>query len=439
MKSRLVALVLFALAPSLLLAEDWPQWLGAQRDGVYRESGIVTQIPAGGLPVVWRAPVAHGYAGPAVADGKVYSFEYEITSGELGFQPGKRDTLEGQECVRCLDAASGNEIWKREYDCAYEVSYGGGPRCTPAVDGDRVYTLGAEGDLKCLSTADGAVLWEKSFKNDYGAKTPLWGHSAHPLVVGDTVYCVVGGKDSLAVAFDKMTGQEKWRNLDDREPGYCPATMIEHNGAQQLLIWSPSHLHALRPDSGELIWKLPTTPSYGMSITQPQKQGDRLFISAIGNVSVLLKLLPDGSDVEVLWSGGASDTLRAANVTPIFTADAIYGCDCMTGDLVGLNLADGSRLWSTKKPTVDQRSLPHGTAFLIRAGESDSYYLFSETGELISAKLTPDAYEETGRMQVLEPSSQSFGRAVVWSCPALANKCLFVRNDKELVCLKLSE
>jgi outer membrane protein assembly factor BamB len=437
---RLVAAVLLLLSTGILSAGDWPQWLGPDRDATYHESGLAESIPEGGLSVKWRLPATYGYAGPAVADGKVYLFEYEVTDGKPADLPSRRDELDGKERLRCLDAASGDELWKQEYDCHYNVSYGSGPRCTPTVDGDRVYTLGTMGDLKCRSTKDGSVIWEKNFQRDYDAETPVWGHSAHPLVSGDLVYCVVGGQGALAVAFDKFTGEERWRNLSDNEPGYCPPVIVQANGAEQLLVWSPSNLHALRPESGELLWQLPVDPAYGMSIARPQKQGDKLYVSAIGGVSVLMQLNPEGSDVEGIWSGGASDSLQSANVTPIFTPEAIYGCDCQTSDLVAINSQDGSRLWATKEPTIGVGARGrHGTAFLVRRGDSDNYFLFNEQGDLITARLTPQGYEETGRMHVLEPTGSTFGRPVVWSCPAFAEKCAFMRNDKEIVCVSLAE
>ncbi|MCA9241496.1 MAG: pyrrolo-quinoline quinone, partial [Planctomycetales bacterium] len=127
----LAALPVLTLAPAMLMADDWPQWLGPNRDGVYHEQNVVEALPADGLPVKWRQPAKTGYAGPAVAGGKVYLFEYEITEGELAYQAGTPDKLEGLERVRCLSADTGEELWKHEYPCRYSVSYGGGPRCTP--------------------------------------------------------------------------------------------------------------------------------------------------------------------------------------------------------------------------------------------------------------------------------------------------------------------
>lgn len=419
-------------------ADDWPQWRGPQRDGVWRESGIRDSLPAGELPVRWRVPVALGYAGPAVADGKVYLFEYEKASGNVSNKPGGRDALEGKERVRCLDATTGEELWRYDYQRVYKISYPSGPRCTPTVDGDRVYALGAEGDLNCLRTSDGSVVWSKSFREDYGVKTPIWGHSAHPLVDGDTLYCVVGGEGSIAVAFDKRTGEEKWRALSANEPGYCPPTMMTLGGERQVVIFYPRAICGLDPASGDERWSVPIEPSYGMSIGQPLKADERIFASGY-NASVCFQLPSSNGEPEILWAGKPKTSISSANVSPIFDGQAIYGVDANASALIALDPDSGDRLWQTKQPTVGEGSRDrHGTAFIIRHGETDRYWLFNESGDLILARLSPSSYEELGRTPILGTTSDVFGRAVVWSHPAFAMKAMFARNDKELVCVDLA-
>ncbi|MEM6799294.1 MAG: PQQ-binding-like beta-propeller repeat protein [Planctomycetota bacterium] len=440
-----ISVAAFAAAPMApVLADDWPQWMGPDRDSVWREAGVVSALPAGGAPVKWRFDVAYGYAGPAVAGGRVYLFDYVVESGKVENLPSKRDRLTGAERLTCLDATSGEVLWQEQYPRDYAVSYGGGPRCTPTVDGDRVYTLGAEGDLVCRRTADGAKLWAVNFREAFGTPTPIWGHSGHPLVLGDTVYCLVGGKGSVAVAFKKMTGEVRWKNLSAGEPGYCPPTMINHAGVDQLLIWHPESLNSLNPKTGDVYWSLPMRPAYGMSLAAPQKRGDLLFVSAIGNLSVLLKLTDDKPGVDVVWSGNAKRGLRAVNTTPLFepagesTPGVIFGVDCESSELMAVSLDGGARLWATKQPTGVKRGR-HGTAFLVRHEPTGGYFLFGEQGDLISARLTAEGYQETGRQHLLEPTSSAFGRPVVWTHPAFADRCVFARNDKELVCVDLSE
>ncbi len=430
-----------ALLLTLLLtpasAADWPQWLGPQRDSVWREQGVLNRFPDGGLEVKWRAPVALGYAGPAVAGGRVFVMDYVLKAGEIRNNPSGRDLLEGTERVLCFDVHSGELLWKHEYVRPYAISFGGGPRCTPTVDGDRVYALGAEGNLWCLDVRNGRVLWSKDFVADYGAETPLWGVSAHPLVAGDKVFCVVGGEGSVAVAFDKHTGREVWRALSAEQQGYCPPTMIDHGGTRQLLIWHGDAINSLNPESGGLYWSVPLKPSYGMAIAAPRMLGPYLFASGYGNAGVLLKLSDAGPTVEIVWRGTPKEALYAANATPFLLDGVVYGCDVGTGALMAVRMADGERLWQTMEPTIgiDQRGR-YGTAFLVR--HADRFFLFSETGELILAHLSPEGYKELDRAAVLEPTNTVFGRSVVWSHPAFAARSLFARNDKELICVSLA-
>lgn len=199
---RLLSLVILGLCAAELRADDWPQWLGPQRDGVWRETDILEKFPDEGPRRLWRTPVGGGFSGPVVADGKVVVL----------------DRLRGKDRVRCLDATSGKELWKHEYPAKYEVSYPTGPRATPLVAGGKVYALGTTGHLVCLDAADGRPLWLKDLPDDYKAPTPEWGWSASPLLDGDRLICLVGGAGSTVVAFHKDTGKELWKALTAAAP-----------------------------------------------------------------------------------------------------------------------------------------------------------------------------------------------------------------------------
>lgn len=448
---RLCLVLLLVSSAGLTTAADWPHWRGPRHDAVWREEGLIESLPEGELDTTWRVPCELGYAGPAVADGRVYLFEYERSRGEITDNPGARDKLEGVERLRCLVSETGEEVWRHEYDRPYFVSYPSGPRCTPTVDGDRVYILGSEGDLKCLSTADGSVVWSKSFVDDYAAPTPQWGHSAHPLVDGDTLYCLVGGEGSVAVAFDKFTGEEKWRALSapsiNNECGYCPPTMIMNRGVNQLVVFHPEAVCGLDPETGEQAWSVPIRSSYGMSIAQPIKldslDGPTLFVTGYGGPSVHFRLPAGGEEPQIVWNGSPKTSVSAANATPTKSAHAglLYGIDANSSSLCAINMVNGERLWQTQKPTLgsDARSRArHGTVFAVRENDSARFWLASETGDLILARLTPEKYEEIGRKRLLEPTGDAFGRPVWWSHPAFAEKAIFARNDKEIVRVNLA-
>ena len=431
------AVLSLLLCGSVATADDWPQWMGPQRDGVWRETGVIDAIPQSGLPISWRAPVQHGYAGPAVADGKVFLMDYEKDSGEIRNSPGAATKLTGRERVLCLSADTGDLLWTHEYEQPYSISYAGGPRCTPTVDAGRVYTVGAEGTVCCLNAKDGEIVWTKSLTEQYDTKTPIWGYAAHPLVDGNLLYVLAGGEGSVCVALNKQTGEEVWRALSAAEPGYCPPTMIHHADRKQLLIWHPEAINSLDPATGELFWSLPLEPAYRMSIIAPRKLDDRLYVSAIGNVSAMIDLDETKPDAKFLWRGEPKMSVFCSNSTPFLLDGMIYGCDVDTGALIGADMQDGKRLWQTHRPTREgQRRPRHATAFLIK--HQERFFLFNELGDLILAKLTRDGYQELGRFHVLEPTNEAFGRQVVWSYPAFAYKSLFARNDKELVRVDLS-
>ena len=453
---RALLLTLPCLAWSILLAsiaraDDWPQWMGPRRDAIWREAGVAAAIPAAGLPVKWRVEVKGGYAGPAVAGGRVYLMDYDRRAGELANAPNDRTLLNGNERILCLDATTGKVLWKHEYGCPYSISYAAGPRCTPTVADGKVYALGAEGHLTCLDAASGGVLWTKDFQKDYSAPVPIWGFCGHPLVEGDLLICLVGGPGSVAVAFDKATGVERWRALTASESGYCPPTIIEASGRRQLVIWDADNLSALDPSTGKVLWSRPLKPMYGMSIMAPQvsdtKQGRVLFASGIGRVGALFRLEADAPGAEVAWRGTPKSAVYCANSTPFIAGEVLYGCDCDTGMLTAVDLTDGRRIWETAAATTGDRRGKHGTAFLVReaagrAGDppgTTRTWLFSETGDLILARLSPEKYEELGRMHLLEPTNECFGREVVWSHPAFAGRCIFARNDGELVCVDVAE
>src|SRR5262245_15382272 len=160
MNRWLLSVVSLTLLAVSARSDDWPQWLGPQRDGVWRETGIVKKLPKDGLPVLWRKPVAQGYAGPAVANGRVFVTDWvRDKDAKPPASAFARARLAGVERVHCLDEKTGEVVWTHKYDCPYGVSYPGGPRCTPLVSANRVYTLGTMGDLFCLDVEKGTVIW----------------------------------------------------------------------------------------------------------------------------------------------------------------------------------------------------------------------------------------------------------------------------------------
>ncbi|MEL6106393.1 MAG: PQQ-binding-like beta-propeller repeat protein [Planctomycetota bacterium] len=442
----LIPILAFLCVPERSRAEDWPQWNGPRRDGTLDASRLSATIPSSGLKRLWSQPVSLGYAGPVVADGKVFVLDYLKESGSITNNAGKRDVLTGMERASCFDAATGEKLWQYQYQRPYAVSYGGGPRATPIVKDSVLYLLGSEGDLVALETSSGTKLWQRQFNEEFGAKTPLWGHSASPLVFEETLVCMVGGEGSLVVAFDLKTGEERWRALSSEETGYCPPTLFKHAGVEQLLVWSPTEISSLNPRTGETYWQEPLQPDYGMSILPPIMDGNLLYTSGEGSKSIMLRLSESSTNAEVVWTGEPKRGLFLATSNGIFHQGHLYGADIRSGALICARGNDGQRLWQTALPTTGSkrgRGGAHASAFMVRLiGEGhpgNEYFILSETGAMIAAVLTPEGYEETGRFQAIEPMLKTMGRTVLWTYPAIADGRLYLRNDAELLCYELAK
>jgi outer membrane protein assembly factor BamB len=448
--------VAIALAPAAR-ADDWPQWLGPERDGVWRETGILQKLPPGGPKVLWRVPVGGGYSGPAVAGGKVYLTDRAL--GEGVKNPGdafSRKPLVGQERVLCFDAASGKKLWDYSYPCTYTISYAAGPRCTPVVLDGKVWSLGSMGDLVCLDAADGRMIWSKNLPNEYDARVPMWGYAAHPLIDGDKLITLAGGNGSVAVALDKNTGKERWRALTmpkaaqppNHEIGYCPPVIFQVGKTRQLIIWHSDSANGLDPETGKVYWSVPILSNASMTIPTPRLSGDRLYLTCFYGGSTLIKLDPeDPTSAKVMWKSNLkrsgpelaknTDKLHCVMDTPFIKDGYIYGV-CSYGQLRCIRLEDGSRVWEDLRATgsVKEPTERWANAFLIPNG--DHVFLPNEKGDLIIARLSPKGYEEIGRTHLLEPTGNAMGRPVVWSHPAFANRSMYARNDKELICVSLA-
>jgi len=437
MRALCAAFVLFS---GQVRADDWPQWLGPKRDGVWREAGILEKFPEGGPKVRWRTPIGSGYSGPAVAGGRVYVMDRKLAEGVSNPKdPFAKGEIPGVERVVCLNETDGKMVWKEEYDCAYSVSYAAGPRVTPSVVDGKVYTLGAEGNLLCLDAQKGTRIWAREFKKDFNTKTPLWGFAGHPLVDGKKIICLVGGEGSVAVAFDKDTGKELWRALSAKEPGYAPPMIYEFAGKRQLIVWHPEAVNSLDPETGKVNWtfKPEKAVQSGMSIPSPLKSGDKLFLTSFYNGSLMLRVTND--EPTVVWASAKvsekdTDGLHSVMATPLIENGFIYS-PCSYGQFRCLKEETGERLWETFAPTAG-KSERWGNAFVVKNGPRA--FIFSEKGDLIIAKLTPEKYEEISRAHLVDADNRDPGRMVVWSHPAFANKSVYARNDHEIVCASLA-
>lgn len=431
-------LSLFSDGP-VVHADDWPQWNGPTRDGKFPVD-VEISLPQDADPL-WKMDIGLGYSGPVVVGDRVLLTDYLRRSGSITNNAGKRDALEGEERITCFDRTTGKQVWQHTYDRSYEISYPAGPRATPVVNDGMVYALGSEGNLVCLDLTSGSVVWQSSFNDEFNASTPLWGHAASPLVYGSDLICMVGGPGSLVVAFDLKTGNVKWQALtsEKNETGYCPPTIVDAGGTSQLMIWSPTTLYSLNPDNGSVHWEKPMKPDYGMSILPPVTDGKLLFVSGEGSKSAMFRLAKEKPTVTELWRGKTKQSVYLATSNAVFSDKYIYGADIRSGALMCFEAESGNRLWQSAIPTTGStrgRGGAHASAFLIEL--ADSFLILSETGDLIHANLTPNGYEEIARVHILEPTTRTMGRDVLWTYPAFDGECIYARNDKHLVCYRIS-
>jgi outer membrane protein assembly factor BamB len=436
---RLISLVVLVVASSSLLgrADSWPQWMGPKRDNVWREEGLLEKFPAGGPRVAWRVPVAGGYAGPAVVGDKVFVTDY-VTDANVKIDNFDRKEFTGIERVLCLDEATGKQRWHHDYPVKYTISYPAGPRCTPVVGGDRLYTLGSEGNLICFKADSGDIVWQKNLPKEYHTKTALWGYAGHPLIDGEKLICIAGGEGSHAVALNKTTGDEIWRSSSSPEQGYSPPTIIKVGDKRQLLLARPSALSAVDPETGREYWSVPYEATSGSIIMSPVHSGKYVYLGGYAKKSLLVEIADDGMSAEVVWRDKPQHGISPINVQPFVTEEAMYGFD-QNGVLYAVELPSGKRIWETSQP-VSKRPAANGTAFIVRQGEKgDRYWLFNDSGDLIIARLSLKGYEEIDRAHLIEPTNTAFGRDVVWCMPAFANKRMYVRNDSECICVELAK
>ena len=419
----------------LVSAEDWPEWRGRGRLGVWNETGIFATFPATGLKINWRTPIRNGYSGPAVEAGRVFVTDFARQQGNRG-----------TERVLCLNERTGKILWTREWEADYiglMDTYATGPRATPTVDQDRVYVLGSKGRLLCLGVKDGSILWEKDYQKDYKTEVPVWGMTGAPLVEGELVICLVGGQpNAKVVAFDKRTGKEAWRALSsDSEPGYSPPFALTAGGRRQIIIWHTQAVSALEVGTGNPLWEVPFKVDMALAVATPVLSDRHLLVSSFYNGSMLLKLDEHTPQAEMVWKGKSkseieTDGLHPLISTPAIVGESVYGI-CSYGQFRCLDLRTGSRVWETLEVTREKARW--ATGFLVKNG--DRFFINNDRGELIIAKLSPDGYKEMARTQLIKPTTRVGNRrelgVVNWSHPAYANRQILARNDEEILSASL--
>ncbi len=421
MRICLVALTSVLLFNSLLAtAQDWPDWRGINRNGVWEEK--IDNIESFELLQVWSQPLGSGYSGPTVAEGKVYVTDL------------KQDPQ--TEGIICFNENTGEKMWEYRYECLYEgVGYPAGPRASVVFENNLVWSLGTMGHLHCFDATTGSVKWQKDLRQGYAIKMPVWGIAATPLIHEEKIILQIGGAENAGViALDKSTGTELWRSLNDLA-SYSAPVVIEKNGKQVLVVWTENHLAGMSPQTGEVYWKFPFNQKMGMAIATPVLSNNYLFVSSFYNGSLLVQLGEDYTTAEKVWqrcgeSERNTDALHCVMNTPVILGQYIYGIDSY-GELRCLDLKTGDRIWEDLSVVNKNR---WANVHFIQNG--DKTLMFNEHGELLVTQLSPGGVKEFSRNKIIEPTKKQLPRGVTWAHPALANGHVIVRSDDKIVSLK---
>lgn len=382
-------------------AAEWPGFRGPERDGQVRGARrIATDWSATPPAMVWRRPVGPGWSSFAVAGGVFYTQE----------QRGD------DEMVTCYRLATGEPVW-RHRDAArfWESNAGAGPRSTPTLADGRVYTLGATGILNALRASDGAVVWSRPAAADLGVKTPIWGFSGSPLVVGDLL--VVALSSQLA-AFDRASGQPRWHAKPGKD-AYSSPHLLTVDGTPQILLMTADGVTSVAPEDGSVLWEHKWV---GSPILQPALiPGGDLLISTGGDAGSLgtrrlsARRGPSGWTVEERWT---STGLKPYFNDFVVHAGHVFGFD---GSILAcIKLEDGARTWKGGR---------YGYGQLVLLSDLDVMLVLSEQGELVLVSASPGQFRELARVPAIEGKT--------WNHPVLVGDVLLVRNDQEMAAFRL--
>ena len=412
--------ILLLLIHGTIIASDWPQWRGPNRDGGWNATGILDEFPAGGLSISWRKPVDRGWSSPVVMQGRVYLTDVEIAGGKAA------------ERGLCLAEANGALLWKHQYEVNYPAwafdPNAGGPRATLIVQDGRLFTLGAMGHLPCLDATTGAVVWQKDLATEYGVRE-FTGITASPLIDDGLLILYICGKPgACVVALDKNSGKEAWRALDDSF-SYSSPIIVGAGGTKQLILWTQDAVTSLNPATGKTWWREMLRTPGDQAVSTPVFLKQRLLIGGL-----IFQLDADKPAASVLWPENRAASKRILSNTSTALLQGDYVDPAKTfGELVRLEAATGREVWQTN--SVNE--LQDGSSIhLTPCG--DGVFLFTNRGDLIGAKITPSGYRELSRTHLLDPTSPFGTRKCAWTPPAYANRHVFARNDTELVCASLA-
>lgn len=404
MNTKLFAAITLILLSSSTFAQtngEWPQWRGASRDGISKETGLLKQWPEAGPPLVWKASGAGaGYSSFAISKGRLY------TMGSRG----------DREFLIAFNVADGKEVWATPHGKTFDNDRGGGPRGTPTVDGDRVYALGGSGDLSSLDARTGKVIWTQNVLSKFGGSNIRWGISESPLVVGDKVIVNAGGRDASIVALKKTDGSLIWKSQSD-EAGYSSGLAVQVGNSTQVIFFTGNRAIALDVKDGKLLWEYVRPSNDVANIATPVARGNRIWISSdYGTGGGLVEIKADGKGQEVYFT----KEMRNHHATSILIGDHLYGFSGAI--LTAMKFDTGEVAWRDR--SVGKGSLTFADGHL---------YAYSENGVIGLVEADPTAYKEKGRFRIQQ------GSLPTWAHPVVAGGRLYIRDQDTIYAYDVRE
>ena len=389
-------------------AEDWTQFLGTHRNGVSSEKSLISEWPAGGPSIAWRTPLGVSMSSVVVSGGQAFTL----------FQD------ESDLYVVALNAADGKELWRTKFAAAYENAMGNGPRATPTVADGKLFVFTGEGILAAFNLKDGKELWKVNVPSTLKGEASEYGMSCSPLVVRNMVIVHTGSSDAAVAAFDTKTGKTLWKSATGKA-GYSSPVLMSIVGKEQVVTLTADGAFGLEAADGQVLWKFPFPTEYDCNTACPVQLGEsEVLISAGENHgAAVLQIAKTGESfsAEEVWSSYGKDSqLRAEWQTPVIHDGYLYGLDNSGSagpitNLVCIRLKDHETVWQKARFGKSNLILADGKLFLT-----------TMNGEVVIVEASPKEFNELGRATIMETTRQA---------PTLSNGYLFVRDDKEVICI----
>jgi len=400
-------------------AQDWPQWRGANREGVSKETGLNLNWAEKKPPLTWTFRQAGaGFSAPVIVGTTLYG----------------QGAADGNDFAFALDTQTGNLKWKQNLGTQSVIERGDGPRGSVTVDGDKLYLIRGSGHIHCLATSDGKTLWQKDFKGDFnGAMMSNWGYSESPLVDGDLVVCTPGGTDGTMIALNKNTGAVVWRTKEwTDQAGYSSPIVAEVGGLRQYIQQSSKGVAGIAAKDGKLLWKIDNAAYRTAVIPTPVFNDNMVYVTNGYNGGCIgIQLTKNGENIKA-DSVYTNRVISNQHGGVVMINGFIYGyAEPPASGWVCQNMKTGEIAWTEK---AQDTGIGKGSVI----GINDRLLLFDmQSGALVVVAASPDGWKEFGRMEIPERTKVSTQDNQLWTHPVVANGKLYVRDHDLLFCFDL--